>query len=267
MYSPTLTSLDKASVHPGVAALINRIQYDHYTVIHFDDDDPEWVVVIATYPAWSTAPYIKILEVPVYGWSERARNDDEDTELILDDLDRVNYLKNSMVRELETITRNWIDWNLLGSDGYYSELLYRGPVFNAKRLAPDTWTFCITDGYPYHNDPDVYQINELKRIYGGITRTLATEPTTNGSPYEYTIAHDNPADASTNMQTYWYLDYHYFTSPYTGSTYGINEDSVDQTSIIYTDGVNELTKKIHVDCNIYGEFTDNPVRSGRVKWG
>jgi len=265
-YSTTLTSLDKASVHPDVAATINRIQFDHFTVIHFDDDDPEWVVLIGVYPAWSMAPYIKILEVPVYGWSERARNDDEDEELVILDSDRVNYLKQSMVRELETITRNWIDWSVLGSDGYYSELLHRSPVFTAKRLDPASWAFCITDGYPYIDDPNVYQINELKRIYGSITRTLSDTPTTNGSPYEYEIIHDNPVSGSTNIQTYFYLDYHYW-DPSTGSTYTLNENSVDQVSIIYTDSVNELTKKIDFDCTIDGAFTDNPVRSGRVKWG
>jgi hypothetical protein len=268
-YSSTLTSLDKASVHPEVGDTLGRIQYDHFTVINFDDPDPEWVVIIAVYPAWSTAPYIKILEVPIYGWSERARNDDEDTELVINDLDLVNYITNDKVRELETITRSWIDWNLFGSNDLYSETLNRCPVFTAKRLEADLWAFCITDGYPYHNDPNVYSVNEIKRLYGSVKRVLATEPTTNGSPYDYEINHDNPNDASTNIQTYYYLDYHYWDDAAgdEGTTWYPNYTVDDQISIVYTDGINELTKKVDFDCDLTGVFTDNPVRSGRVKWG
>lgn len=269
IYSPTLTSLDKASVHPDVAANVDRIQYDHPTVLYFDDTDPEWVVLITVYPAWSTAPYIKFLEVPVYGWSERARNDDEDTTMVILDSDRVCYITNSMVRELKTITRNWIDWNLFGSSWLYSETLHRSPVFTAKRLNPNMWGFCISDGYPYHNDPNVYSVNELKRIYGSVERILADAPTTNGSPYDYEINNDDPLAGSTNIQTYYYLDYHYWDDGAgdEGTTWYPNASVDDQISIIYTDSVNELTKKVDFACDLTGTFTTNPVRTGRVKWG
>ena len=267
-YSTTQTSLDKDPVHPDYNT-IDKIKYEHPTIIHFDDTDPEWVVMIAVYPAWVTAPYIKILEVPVYGWSERARNDDEDTTLVILDSDRVGYIRNSLVRELKTITRSWIDWNLFGSDGLYSEYLHRSPVFTAKRLTPVMWTFCISDGYAYHNDPNVYLVNKLKRLYGTVTRTIAEAPTTNGSPYDYTISNDDPLSAYTDIQTYYYLDWHYWDNGGgdEGTTWYPNDSVKDQVSIIYTDGVNELTKKIDFACDLTGTFSDNPVRSGRVKWG
>lgn len=260
IYSGLLSEVELGECHPLCPYDTIKVHYDGGTYIWFDDPDPEWVVVIATYANWDLTKYIKILEVPVYGWAERMAYDTADETLVTDRTDQIEYARHEdLIRELASIERTYIDWGIVDNDWAYSESYNRALNVPAKRIGPNQWSFVIHDGYGYSNGSVIYSYaNEQKLSYGIITRTIANEIKANGSPYEYNITYDALAGASIDL---WYdLDYVYYDdnagSKYESQT--TTPEQEDKTYIIYTNGDDRLYKKVTIDYDADGEYSSYP---------
>jgi hypothetical protein len=109
VYSYTQENLKERFLHPSEGAYIFR-NHTNQTVIWFNDENPEYVLVIAVCPVWdvnaNVTQYIQFLEVPVYGFCERKQNNaDVDAEVCWQRFE-------DQIRLVHYIPRDWIDWSI-----------------------------------------------------------------------------------------------------------------------------------------------------------
>lgn len=250
IYSETYTGVERRLCHPlAEDTIVNH--YSGATFFWMDDPDPEWVLVATAYPSWDTCNKIKFLEVPVYGWSERARNDNEDNDLIQDILsNKISYLRREdLVREIFTIDRNYIDWSVFDNSIDYSERVHRAVAICAKKLGINYWVFDIRDGYGYSNGSSIlYGANEQKLVSGHVTRSINQNGlASNGSPYEYNIFYNPPSTVSV-----WYdLDVKYYSDSFTNDVMWESQKTTEEQETrhytIYSNGDDRLFKKVTID--------------------
>lgn len=258
IYSGLLSEVELGECHPLCPYDTVKVHYDGGTYIWFDDPDPEFVVVIATYPSWDLTRYIKFLEVPVYGWAEHMAYDTADETLVLDRTDQIEYSRyEDTIRELLSITRSWIDWGAVDNDWNYSESYHRALSAPAKRIGPNSWSFAIIDGYGYSNGSVIYKFaNEQKIIYGTVTRQISGSIAANGSPYTYDISYDGP----TAVDLWYDLVYSYYDDD-AGTKYEsqvTTEEIEDRTYVAYTNGDDQLYKKVAIDYYSEGGYAFYP---------
>ena len=258
IYSGLLSEVEKGECHPLCPYDTVKVHYDGATYIWFDDPDPEWVVVISVYPSWDLTKYIKFLEVPVYGWAERMAYDTEDGDLVADRTDQVEYARyEDSIRELDSITRSWLDWGVIANDWNYSETFHRALSVPAKRTGPNSWSFAILDGYGYSNGSFIFSFaNEQRVSYGTITREISGAIAANGSPYTYNISYDAP----TAVDLWYDLIYSYYDDD-AGTKYEsqvTTQEIENRTYIIYTNGIDRLYKKVAIDYYSAGGYASYP---------
>lgn len=268
IYDYNLTKVNKGSCHPLTEATIDTF-YNGATVMWFDDPDPEWVLLAVVYPSWELTKTIKFVEVHVNGWSEIARNDSEDSAVTLEDvLNCVEYKQYAnLVREVKVIPRNWIDWSTFENSIFYTEQLHRALCIPAKKVGPNTYKFVIQDGYGYSNGTDiVYGACEQKILFGTVTRSVRESTlATNGSPYDYEITNDDPNATYTDVSLIYELEYKYYNDA-AGTEYEYQrttEAAEKKNWVVYTNGVNQLFKKISIDYNCAGHYTRYPWMPGQ----
>lgn len=265
-YDANLIDVETAKSHPEVPDTIMNY-YKGATYLWFEDPDPEWLVLITVYPSQELTKQIKFVEVPVYGWSEKARNDSEDPGVIQGVSENlIEYRRyQDLVRELDTITRTWIDWPTVESEYWFSEKQHRALSVPAIKVGPNRFKFAIHDGYGYSNGVEIFSgANSQKLLYGSVTRQIRPEGLApNGSPYDYIIAYDDPNAATSTVDLGYELNYRYVND---GA--GVEWESQKTTErtektywIVYTNGVDQLFKKAKIDYYCNGAYASYPWES------
>jgi len=260
-YSGIQSKVEEASCHPGAASTL-RNWYKGATYLWFEDEEPEWVLMISVYPSWDLCKYIKFTEVPVHGWAENAANDSDDPTLGGDRSDYVEYRRyEDLVREVHSLERWWIDWGVAGSSVLYSESMHRALCIPAIKTGRNEYQFVVHDGYGYSDGSEIlFGFNEQKLLYGKVVRTVRDEGlASNGSPYEYSITYDDPLGANTKVELWYDLDYRYYKDgSSTWESQHTTPETEDRVWVIYTDGRNNLLKKIFIDYYCDGEYGSYP---------
>jgi len=272
MYSNTETGLDLARSHP-LDAVPTFKNYFNQTVVWFQDADPDFVLIIVCHPTWDVnrnlAQYIQFLEVPVYGFCERKRLDGTNEATTGPSLCWQRY--EDQVRPIHTIQRTWIDWTVFDNSDMYTAMLYRCPsVIVSKTDANNHLTFGYNEGYGYTIGNEVSEAKQLKRILGSIQRTVRTTqqgPADNGSPFDYTIAHDNVNDGYTNVSLWYGASIHYHNDGVQPHEY--QNASTPTKAIefpIWDDGTKRMYKKIDFAYSCTGQYADMIGSTGMTSW-
>jgi len=262
MYHSTLTGLYTASIHPEVAAVIETI-YESATILWFSEEDPDYVLVACCFPAWDTAQYINFIEVPVYSLAGRKFLERDESGDIT--LSWQRYA--DQVREIATIQRSYIDWTAHGGDVLHSERLNRGLlIYTPRNESSFTTTFGFIDGYGYDQSGVLFDVNKLKKVEGTITRSGiqgGDAVATNGSPYSYSISHNNPV--STGTVDNWYSTR--FQYEYNAGDPWEEQTCNDNTKVYphFTDGTNTMHRTVDFEYHCDGWY-DGDLVDGRTAW-
>ena len=258
MYSSASEDVYSSDSHPLEDPTL-RHHYQGESILWFEDDDPEWVLAIAVFPSWELCKYIKFIEIPVYGWSEVALNN-ADAEDVFSLVEYKRYEK--FIREIYTLQRSWIDWSTVASDVEYSDSLHKALIIPAIKIAANKYKFVVHDGFGYSNGSEIlYSANKQKLIYGTVERTLREDSlASNGSPYDYYIAHDNSLSAVTTVSLWYDVTFRYSKEdPLDAKESQITPLEAEKESWkCYTDGVNSLFKKIKINYYADGSYSNYP---------
>lgn len=267
-YSNARDKVELESCHPLVADTLQN-WYKGATFMWFDDEEPEWVLMVAVYPTWELCKHIKFIEVPVHGWVENSINDSDDPDIKGDRSNYVEYRRyEDLVRELHSLERDWVDWNTVATVASFSETAHRALCVPAIKTGPNEYKFVIHDGYGYSDGAEIfYGLNEQKLMYGKVTRSVREEGlASNGSPYEYDISYDSPLDANTKVSLWYELDYRYYKDATdVWESQHTTAETEERMWVVYTDGRNRLLKKVWIDYYCDGEYAFYPWNS--TSWG
>ena len=262
MYSSTTEDIYHADSHP-LEAPVEHHYYGGETILWFEDEEPEWVLAIAVFPSWDGCKYIKFIEVPVYGWSEVARNN-VDAEDFSQLVEYKRYEK--FIREIYTLQRSWIDWSVIASNVDFSGSFHKALIIPAIKVGANKYRFVIHDGYGYSNGAVIFRsANRQKLIYGHVERHLREDTlASNGSPYDYTIQHDNHLSATSNVSLWYDVTFRYSTVPHVWESQTTTPDSAKESWKCYTDGANSLFKKL--DLQYYADGSYSHVIGSPSQW-
>ena len=256
MYSNASEDVYSSDSHPLEDPTL-RHHYQGESILWFEDDDPEWALAIAVFPSWELCKYIKFIEIPVYGWSEVALNN-ADAEDVFSLVEYKRYEK--FIREIYTLQRSWIDWSTVASDVEYSDSLHKALIIPAIKIAANKYKFVVHDGFGYSNGSEIlFSANKQKLIYGTVERTIREDSLApNGSPFDYTIVHDNPLSAVTNVSLWYDVTFRYSTTPHVWESQITPSEAENESWKCYTDGVNSLFKKIYINYYCDGVYSNYP---------
>ena len=265
-YHSTLIDLPVASMHPGLAPTL-EIYFESASVVWFGEEDPEYILAIASFPAWETAPYLKFVEIPVNSLAGRKfleRDENEDIVLSW-------QLYSECVREIHTINRSYIDWTAHGGDWMHSERLARALLVYTTEPVNGTCNFGFIDGYGYDQSGNIYEPVKLTKVEGSITRTTIDPDLvahSNGSRFNYDVSHNDPVAAG--YVDNWYVSTVAHFNDNAGTRYSdsTNNDPTKDFPM-FTDGENTLSKRIdfnyHVD-GYYQQFVWGDPGSESIVW-
>jgi hypothetical protein len=80
----------------------------------------------------------------------------------------------------------------------------------------------------------------------------------NGSPFDYTIKHDNPLSAVTTTSLWYDVTFRYSTTPHIWESQITPLEAEKESWKCYTDGINSLFKKIKINYYADGYYTNYP---------
>jgi hypothetical protein len=273
-HHPTLEYLWLGQTHPQGSTSI-EIVYEP-TVFRFGDVDSDYVLIAAVFPAWNadynTCTYINFIEIPAYCLAERKRMNlaaDVDPEAPVDqylDSDRNTHawqLYAEDIRVLETIERTWIQWSDLAVDFMYSERASRAlPIIASRYKAGDPsgyHSFGILDSRSYMSGSTPLDVAKINRILGTISREARGEGdyAPNGSPWNYTITHNDPQTGIGIVDNFYTGRFKYFNDG-AGDVWETHTcETPDKEYPCITNGEESLTKKIDFNFDMVGELTYN----------
>lgn len=268
IYSSLIENVHISDSHPLEVPTLKHY-YSGETILWFEDDEPEWVLAIAVYPSWELCKYIKFIEIPVYGWSEIAKNnvDAEEGPTLVEYRRYEKY-----VREVYSLQRSWIDWNVVSFDLEFSDSLHKALIIPAIKIATNKYKFVIHDGFGLSNGSEIlFSANTQKLIYGTVERKVrGSSLAPNGSPFDYEVTHDNALSATTTVSLWYDTVFRYYSVPpeppvgenITWESQTTTEDTENETWKCYTDGVNTLFKKIAISYYADGYYPSYPWEDG-----
>ena len=254
MYDPDVTDITTAEINPSCAGPDYK-WYEPAVIWSDTDSNPEYVLCICCYPAYTVADptmmEVKFVEVPVYALAERKLLD-------LDENGKVVHAWQKYgddIRVIDTIDRSYIDISAFNFSGCSSSLdqMHQAPVITASGAGNNVADFCVYEGYGWVQDNQVFDAHRLRKTIGTVTRTGDPDGpavAANGSPFTYAVSNTNPA----TVLNYTHVNVHYFNDN-AGTVYEdhVTDDPLEEY-LIMEQGANTLTRRILIDYHADGIY-------------